>query len=279
MHVTFPCFFYEKYLPTPRHSILRERRVEFLGEAEVREVTLAEAPVAIRRTSPWSHRRAKGDRATPVDDNYGTQHFVDYHWFDGRLFAPMKRGGRWAGTGHRDLKRHPALADHREISYHQYTYHLCGSRDDAEMALRDAMAKFLLIDGILCEEIGEPRYVIMTFGLGGNHGIGWGTSVTVDHHFNSNIMTKAYWRIDQVAEMHAAGLATALGRGDTKAKPYFKRRWYDRFEILIPEAVRFDRTSRTDKVDPFMERVDAITSSGMPPVLGAFAVMAEAFRL
>lgn len=277
MHVTFPCFFYEKYLPTPRHRIMRERKVTFDGTAEVREVTVAEAPIAFRRTNRWSRGKAVQYRP-PVDDEYGTQHVVEYHWFEGKFYVPMKAGGRWAGISHRGLNRHPRLANHSEISYHQYTHAHC-SRDDAETALRDAMAKYLLIDGVLCQEIGEPCYVIMTFGLGGNHGLGWGTSVTVNHHFNPNIMTKAYWRIDQVAEMHAAGLATALGRGDTKAKPYFKGRWYDHFEILIPEAVGFNRDTRPGPVDPFMERVDAITSSGMPPVMAGIALMAEAFRL
>jgi hypothetical protein len=283
MQVTFPVRYHESYLPSPRHRLLRDRYPVVDASAEVREVTVADAPVAFRRTSPFSHSRGKGSYHYAVDGRFGTKHVVNYHWFEGRLYAPLKHdvGYGWR-TGLTNLrgeraKKPPKLADASDIRYNA-SHGYYDTHAEAEDALRRAMAEYLLIDGVLCLHTVEPTYVIMTFGLGHNHGLGWGTSLDVTHGFNPNIATECYYRIDDEARVNRDGLAVALHRGDTKAKPHFTRRLYDRFEILIPEAVQFTRESRKDKVDDFTTAVHNISNSGLPPVVAGLALLAAAFR-
>lgn len=168
------------------------------------------------------------------------------------------------------------MATARDIYWSQPTY-WHRERAAALAVLHARMDDFKIINGHLCEAIGEPRYVVMTFGLGGNHGLGWGTSLSVDHGFNSNIITERYYRIDQEAEANAAGLEIALRRGDTKAKPHFKRRLYDRFEIFIPEAVRMDR-KHAGPVDAFSRQIAELTGGDLPPFVAGLALMSAVVK-
>lgn len=101
-------------------------------------------------------------------------------------------------------------------------------------------ANQLFIDGERWSQAGEPRYVIMTYGLGHNHGIGWGTSLSDSDFYNSNISRDCYFRIDQYAAALAEATRIAAARGDTKALPIEETQRPTRFEILIPEAVKMN---------------------------------------
>lgn len=262
MKRSFPIRFSESYLPTPRHKKPRYREVAEDVTVEIPELTLREAPVAFRRTSPF--------RRLAIDSSYGCKSRIDYHWYDGRLFVPCNLR-RFVCLGENERNRPARVTD---LSWHDSPSYY--SREGALACLDAWVSQFVIIDDRLCEEIGEPRYVVMTFGLGHNHGLGWGTSLSVDHGFNVNIPTDRYWRIDQEQEANEAGWALARRRGDTKAEEHFKKRLYDRFEILIPEAVRMSRAHRTEPVDEFSEKAAAITSAGLPTDIAAFALLAAA---
>lgn len=59
-----------------------------------------------------------------------------------------------------------------------------GNRDIRLKQLRQRAANYLLINGIVWQQTGEPRYCINTFGLGHNHG---GTGLFVEDFYNPNI--------------------------------------------------------------------------------------------
>lgn len=90
----------------------------------------------------------------------------------------------------------------------------------------------------------------MTFGLGHNHGIGWGTSICIDHGYNPNIRRSCYWRIDEERLANEAGRAIATERADSKALPHFDKRLYDHFEILISDALRLPRRTQPVRTAP-----------------------------
>jgi hypothetical protein len=246
--ITRSAEYFEKYLPSPRHRIFRMREVPGTVVAEIREVTLAQAPVGIRETNSSSFLNVLPD--------HGLRHRVDYHWFEGKFYTTCRRG--------RAAKR---VAD---IHWQYYYYGHGLAEYQANFTV--AMSRYLIIDGKLCVEIGEPRYVCMTFGMGHNHG---GTALMVEHGYNTNIVTEAYFSVLEEAEAREAVLSVAAGRGDTKSLPGLRRRQYHHFEVLIPESVTVDRETRTGTVNEFSAKLNTIANSGMPNALtGVVAMMA-----
>lgn len=262
---TFEVNYFEQYLPSPRHRKMRSRPVKATVNVDLPELTSREAPVAIVQTCPFSRLWIKSE--------YGTKNRLPYHFYNGKLYVPCRlRNFLCLSPGKRNRWAKPS-----DLHWHdQYRTH--HSLDEGEASLRKYMEQFVMIDGLVCEEIGEPVYVIMSFGLGGNHGLGWGTCLSVDNHYNSNISRDRYYRIDQEREAAEAGWAIAQRRGDTKAEPHFRKRLYDRFEIIDPSAVRRNPPAEAGPGDPFINRVNEITSGGMDPAMAGLAVIAEAFR-
>jgi hypothetical protein len=71
----------------------------------------------------------------------------------------------------------------------------------------------LVIDGEVWTPVGEPRYTVMTFGVGNNHG---GTDISVKVDDNSNIGGDSYFRADAYEAALSEAISTAKWRGDTE---------------------------------------------------------------
>lgn len=104
------------------------------------------------------------------------------------------------------------------------------SAEEFDRAARDWAQGFVIIDGEVWIRCGEPRYVVMTFGLGHNHG---GTGLMVDTTDNSNIKASSYFRADEFEAAHEYAVRVASNRGDSDSISRFKQG----IEVLIPEAV------------------------------------------
>lgn len=61
-----------------------------------------------------------------------------------------------------------------------------------------------------------------------------------------------------------------------EVRPTVEVSWH--LQILIPEAIRCQPAKEAGPGDPFINRVEAITSSGAPPLIAGLAIMAEALR-
>lgn len=176
-------------------------------QVEVRAVTAAEAPVAFR-VNDWSE-----------DEN-------EIRTFAGRLFAPYRP------TARQDEPTRPGDESFPQNVDFTRTYY--GAELDSEeafkRAIEDFYASFLIIDGIVWEEVSEPFYVVTTFGMGNNHG---GTALMV----NGNGGT--VFRADEFDEALAHAIETAEDRGDTKNVHNFKTdpEQYRAIDVLIPDAV------------------------------------------
>jgi len=229
--ITIEFMYREDYLPSPRHRLHRSRAKTDRCTITIPRIDNNDAPVAIRQTSPF-HQFA-------IHSEYGKKRLLEYRWYNRRLYARCKlRRFQCIREPHRNRWATPT-----DISWpHADCVH--DSRSAAISAARRFYSRFILIDGALHETIGEPRYVVMTFGLGHNHGIGWGTCISVDHGYNPNIRRSRYWRIDEERLANEAGRAIATERGDSKGLPHFDKRLYDRFEILISDALRLPRRTQ-----------------------------------
>lgn len=229
MEFAIPFTFEESYLPSPRHRKLRYRDVQSTATVSIPEVTAQEAPVALR-----IHSR--------LDNS-------EFRWWQEKLWLPIPPdyficGGTEPLTP-ADLIRH--LQWREQSSFHRHQ-----GCDERAAAIRQQMEKYLLIDGIPYHQCGEPRYVVMTFGLGHNHG---GTALMVDTWYNSNIPASRYFSALQREEALAEARRIATARGDTHDLPRLGETW---IEVLIPEAVRCHPEREHGDGDPFLNRLEAM---------------------
>jgi len=213
MNITVIYKFQESYLPTKRHRIPRWRDVEQEIVVTIRDIALKEAPVAFIVTNNIDEPK-------------------EYRWFDDSLWVVMQR----------DAERSDNTASHpiSEIAecikpYLDRSGRLLSERTE-EREVIDKIVKeanrFIIIDGVVYQKTGEPRYVRMTFGLGHNHG---GTSLMIDHHYNSNISKDRYYNALDRERAISDTIATAKGRGDINS---ISRIGSNKIEVLVPEAVK-----------------------------------------
>lgn len=191
----------------------------------VREVTTEQAPIAII--------------GSEMDLTTGTyREPLAYRWFESRLWTDCsvyscsgKHSNKYPALGPSldfvsDLT---TLVDHDLGIYISAHAGKQGVADHLEAAAND----WLIIDGQLHRTAGEPMYVVMTFGLGCNHG---GTALMTADHLNPNIRVEAYYSLLELPQAVERTQKVATERGDTvkvSTDPGFQ------FEVLIPEAIQW----------------------------------------
>ena len=229
---------------TVPHGCRKPRNVikgDGIVKVRIREVSAAQAPVAIRSVMP-EHSRFPGLE-------------VEYRYFGGNLWTRLNLShGAMVDTyfvGGLDAS-HAALPDELDMRTDSYgfqfehkfglMYEPSGSKDVIAKALRGMAASHILIDGIAYRLAPEPRYVVMTFGLSRNHG---GTSLSVDDHFNSNLRRDAYFSLLELEAGLARATEVAQNRGDTNSLPI--KPGGPCFEVLIPEAIRVNRKRKASR--------------------------------
>ena len=181
MDITVTYTYQEGYLPTKRHRILRFRDVEKEMVVSIKEVALEDAPTAFIVTEPYLYDP------------------IEYRWVDEQLWIPKN----WRELYRLDGGNREAFYPVSELIEYMERYHhrFWGCRKD-EQAIIDTIveeaSRYMIIEGVVHEKIGEPRYVLMTFGLGFNHG---GTSLSMSNYYNRNIGKDRYY-IANVTQNH-----------------------------------------------------------------------------
>lgn len=228
----------------------------------VKEYTKADAPIAIRT------KNYKSDKKWCV-----------YRYVDGKLYIPAFSD---------EVSQREAFKVHLQSEYwlnsiigygHADPYRASygrRSKEEERQRIIKHFHSYILIDGEVYETIREPRYVIMTFGLGHNHGIGWGTSISLDNGYNSNISKSRYFTLLQREAAIKSATDIATRRGDTKALPVEGHAPI--CEVLIPESIKLNPNKEHGDGDPFTNKLEALTESGLPTnIVGALG-MAMAFK-
>lgn len=227
----------EGYLPTPRCRKLRFRTTEDEVRINIKEITEQQAPIAFIVT----------------DLDMGTGEFtkkIEYRFYNNKLWAKVN----WRDK-HCNKEGLLPLSELRWYIRGVYDYWNHDKEKVIESYLDDAK-DYLIIDGIVYEVIGEPRYVINTFGLGHNHG---GTGMFVENHYNSNISKKRYFTALQREEAIKEANRIASNRGDTNDVGKFGEGY--NIEVFIPEAVKCNPQKEHGDGDPFLNSLDSITES------------------
>ncbi len=149
-------------------------------------------------------------------------------------------------------------------------------------SIRDEASHWLIVDGEVWYECGEPRYEIVTFGLGHNHG---GTSWFVEYCYNSNLSWRAYFNANDFERMVESFFDTALGRGDTNdahrcamelADGSYREGRY--IEVIDPSVFKCDPRCEHGDGDPFMNRIYDMTQGAGSAFEAGLLVMASALR-
>lgn len=125
------------------------------------------------------------------------------------------------------------------------------SRKAVMAKAREDMQKYLLVDGVLYQQINEPRYCIYTFGLGHNHG---GTSLSVNYGYNPNIPKDRYFSALQGDEAVAEANRIAAARGDTDSVDEFK----SYIKVFMPELVKVNPRKQHGNGNSLLNTLDAI---------------------
>ena len=197
----------------------------------IREIESADAPVALR---------AEGSLLRNPDLHYT----LVYRWWKNQLWSPIRIDcgqprGMSAGKEDWAYEPWPDVLDLRTqdamLSAYSYDLSVCTheGRHAIESYLKRAARSHVLIDGVPHRPAAEPRYVVMTFGLGQNHG---GTACMIDNYYNSNISREAYFNLLERDLAIKRATAIATERGDTKCLPI--KPHGPAWQILLPEALQ-----------------------------------------
>ncbi|MFH1690591.1 MAG: hypothetical protein ABIE42_10215 [Candidatus Eisenbacteria bacterium] len=251
MQITIPYEFMAQEVPYRCHKPRGVRKTAAIT-LTIHEVTAAAAPIAIRQTS--------GKKTI-------------YRWWRNRLWMRERfrraSGARWETQTVRAFLADPyPFSAVKPVNSPYWN----ASQSDRRRALLAWGRTVLFIDGQRWTMAGEPRYVVMTFGLGCNHGLGWGTSLSTDNGYNSNIGHPRYFRCDDYEGAEAAATHIAQSRGDTKALPISKQR-PARFDVLIPAAVRLCPAKEHGQGCTFINSVERLIESVQNPLIAGAGAM------
>jgi len=250
-NVTINERYYCAYIPSARSQKFQFDEVEGEIKVSIPSVSSQEAPVAFRLTD-YSHTE-KGK--------------TEIRWYDGRLWKRCTKGD-FESRGGNDSITPDQLRLNPSLPYgHARSRELCTKK------YRKEAERYLVIEGELWQQTGEPRYVINTFGLGHNHG---GTGLFVEEWYNENISRERYFSALDGERAVAEANRIAERRGDINDVGRFEQM----IEVLIPEAVTIQPMLEHGEGDPFINKINSVTASASDTATaGLLAMMVTAQEL
>lgn len=225
--------YYEQYIP-PRCRKPRFREETADITVSVRSVSCDEAPIAFR-LSDFSHKQENN---------------TEIRFYNGKCYKRTMR--RYIDA--REWYTPVCCAEITSCLHPYMIYSTDRTKEYCIKAYRDEAKKYLVIDGEVWQQCGEPRYEINTFGLGHNHG---GTGLFVDHNYNPNIPSRNYFSALDGDKAVAYANEVAQGRGDTKDVGTFEKM----IEVLMPECVKVKPRKQHGDGDPFINKLNAFCES------------------
>lgn len=255
MEFKMPVRYLEAYLPTPRSRKLRYREANDSITVDVLSLSAGEI-LAVFRVHDYSIH-AGGFEAETI------------YAHSGQLWRRSYEHDFYSGAAHT-----PATAQTlAEVLGRYRTYGALGNIEEEYAKAREYAKSFLLIDGELYRTCGEPMYEIRTFGLGHNHGVGWGTTISITYCYNNNISKDRYFTALERDKAITTALRIAVSRGDTKALDHL-RNLEDNIEVFWLAAVKRNPAIEHGDGDPFLNTLDGLCASANSPSESAALVMA-----
>ena len=245
--------YYEGYLPTKRHRKLRYREIEEEVELSVNKVSEEETKTAflvkdgssVTEIKLWNNELWKkvlySEKVSGAKGLYPVEEFLkSINYYSSPLYPPKDESQ--------------------------------SDRETAILSKEKYIQDYLLIDDEVYKKTSEPRYVVMTFGLGHNHG---GTSLMIDGYYNSNISKDCYFNALERNRAIKEAKETAIKRGDTESIDSIGE--YYNIEVLIPEAVKCNPQKEHGEGDPFINKINDITKNASSSTEAGLMAMALTF--
>lgn len=243
----------EAYLPSPRHRNLRYRTKEETILVPIRRVRKDEVRLAFT-LSDYGHR---------------SQYQTKIVLYEGKLYIREWRHLMNGETYHgKDGYRPLELA--RLKLRNPHTFNCSLSRTEVIKMVKEQAAEYLIIKNEVWIRCGEPRYVIITFGLGHNHG---GTGLFVETGYNPNISNSRYFNALQGKEAVEEAKRVARGRGDTDSV----RLMYEMIKVHLTEAVKCNPKEEHGEGNAFLNMLDSVTQNSGSAAEAGLLTMALAF--
>ena len=238
-----------QYLPTKRCRNWRTMTMLASHQFHIRKISSKEAPVAFKVTAFEANRIIRLVNGTL----YGTIIQSGGYRFDNFL-QPLLWEVRW---------QYQSLVDEQAPKGHMANYFIDRSDtfdENCQKIQKHLDQKFLIIDGNLWVKTEEPRYEIVTMGLGHNHG---GTAMFIEYDYNENISKDSYFRADQFKEAYDYAIKVAENRGDTDSAARFKEKlktkeYLDYIEVCIPEAVNLNPQKEAGNGNPLLNEMEGV---------------------
>lgn len=251
----------EQYLPTPRCRKLRTRIVEGTATATIKEITEDKAPIACIVHDGFDFY------CEPGPDGHFPKKVYPLRYHKNTLYKRIERRN-WINNGEGfatldDLAQH--LGRTKRLNSYDERRDFASKRKEQIRDCRD----YLIIDGEVWRKCGEPMYLVMTFGLGHNHG---GTSGFIEYHYNPNVSKNNYFNAKDYAKAKAYGKDVALRRGDTEYVDRILKEEY--IDVKIPEAFKANPQKEHGDGDPFLNSLEDIINGSASQGEAAFGVMA-----
>lgn len=265
MKITIPYEYAKEIIPK---RCRKPRPVNFKSQISVsiREVNGEQAPIAIREY---------GQRYNGKVEAYEPSVTV-YRWYAGKLWV-LHSFNRYSHGDYETQNSQQFMEDPYPMTEGLPYYHSYASQQENRCRIMAWARNVLLIDGMRWQQIDEPRYVIHTFGLGHNHGHP-GTSLSSTNSYNPNISKVRYFRVDQHGLALNTAINIALNRGDDKAVPFINES-HERFEILIPEAIRLNPNKEHGNGDPFINKLEGLIEKSPTKEVAGLFVIKEAMSI
>ncbi len=223
-------------------------------EVELKEISANQLPVAFRIGSSdvkwdgsvlWdfdyettAHENPRKVSLSEVVEN--TRNYLNYPWSTSNADAPFHNF--WLAWDLRDNDVNSAwLKDECVLTKEQVQCRkwVADTRLRVIEKAKNIADKMLFVDGVLHRPVEEPRYEVVTFGLGNNHA---STAMFVVQSHNPNISDENYFNALQLELALEAATQIATRRGDTASLP-IKPNGGHTIEVLIPEAVKLPENS------------------------------------
>jgi hypothetical protein len=215
---------------------------------EIPEYTNEQAPLAfiVHTTTGYGDERVPGE--------------VCIRFLDGKLWKPAKKshsGVRPPVTveglpndakSHLNMPRDWRANTPAPILLRSEFREVDNGEDLMVQKIRDYIAEFILIDGVVHIETTEPRYYVQSYGGFGRQASVWISSTPNYEHRTGTPNLDRYFRADDFAGAKTL-FDKLVARGHEGEEPV------QNIEVLLPEAVRLD--PRADERVELVQRVNA----------------------
>lgn len=208
MKLNINYYYNQKFLPTKRHKKVRERQIKDVISVNISELTEDVFPIAFI-----------------VHDMKSIQEGMTSFENESYVIHNLER-----------IVCKKRYIDN-DIEFSENSVIVEENKKEVRRMLRNSAKHYIYFDRKFWSVCGEPRYNIITFGLGHNHG---GTGFFIEYEYNPNISSKNYFSALQRNEAIAYGKSVALNRGDTESVDGIGK--YDNIEVVMPEMVKVNPT-------------------------------------